>query len=197
VCLLVTTRVSIHAPARGATIPHHERLGSLVGRFNPRPCARGDSGMWTTSERGACFNPRPCARGDLVGGHGVSLVEVSIHAPARGATEGMTTTVVTEKFQSTPLREGRPMAAMLRAVIISFNPRPCARGDGRGITSFMALQVSIHAPARGATCVVGNRNSIAVVSIHAPARGATRLDHRTDQPKTFQSTPLREGRREI
>ena len=34
--------------------------------------------------------------------------------------------------------------------------------------------VSIHAPARGATDLVGHRRDVSAVSIHAPARGATR-----------------------
>jgi len=34
-------------------------------------------------------------------------------------------------FQSAPLREGRPMTAVIEVpVSASFNPRPCARGDG-------------------------------------------------------------------
>jgi len=78
-------------------------------------------------------------------------------------------------FQSTPLREGRPLlcADMLHH-FLSFNPRPCARGDvdpwqyaqaghefqstplreGRPWVFFSFLKrlpVSIHAPARGAT----------------------------------------------
>ncbi len=35
------------------------------------------------------------------------------------------------------------------------------------------------------------------VSIHAPARGATRKEGQNDENVKFQSTPLREGRRQI
>ena len=56
-------RVSIHAPARGATAPQkHKR------------------------SRGKSFNPRPRARGDLDKVLRARFVQVSIHAPARGAT---------------------------------------------------------------------------------------------------------------
>ena len=54
--------------------------------------------------------------------------------------------------------------------------------------------VSIHAPARGATSA-GLRFPLADgVSIHAPARGATFVDWYHDNIGKFQSTPLHEGR---
>ena len=52
-------------------------------------------------------------------------------------------------FQSTPPREGRPLAADAGLVQrLSFNPRPRVRGDviGRDAASF-GEAVSIHAPA--------------------------------------------------
>jgi len=78
--------VSIHAPARGATTPCHRSLWSPCG-FNPRPCARGD---WRNVSRSSGTN----------------------------------------MFQSTPLREGRQghLRRWPRADA-RFNPRPCARGD--------------------------------------------------------------------
>ena len=76
-----------------------------------------------------CFNPRPCARGDLdfiefyaffgVSIHApargatneiINIIEdkqVLIHAPARGATVKHPDTDSDDVFQSTPLREGR------------------------------------------------------------------------------------------
>jgi len=55
-------------------------------------------------------------------------------------------------FQSTPLREGRPVEAGVK---------------------FDAHYVSIHAPARGATGYGWMTWKDYNVSIHAPARGAT------------------------
>ena len=76
-------------------------------------------------------------------------------------------------FQSTPLREGRLSSSAWR----------CS-----------SMGVSIHAPARGATCSYLSRSTCEHVSIHAPARGAT-LPSETDRKAlAFQSTPLREGR---
>ena len=99
-------------------------------------------------------------------------------------------------FQSTPLREGRLTTSS-------------SSGTDR--------DVSIHAPARGATSLISPTLCKSPVSIHAPARGAT--DHLIQQrhgsgcfnPRPcargdmrslstsrifllFQSTPLREGR---
>ena len=56
-------RVSIHAPARGAT-PHVSRLPRLWICFNPRPRAGGDAATATAKTARASFNPRPRAGGD-------------------------------------------------------------------------------------------------------------------------------------
>ncbi len=80
-------------------------------------------------------------------------IQVSIHAPARGATYNI------------------PLLCCQR---LSFNPRPCARGDLMvSIGRNCVFQVSIHAPARGATAGASRQCAQARVSIHAPARGAT------------------------
>jgi len=79
------------------------------------------------------------------------------------------------QFQSTPLREGRlSSTTTIKAFSAGFNPRPCARGDHVHYYGFCGDAVSIHAPARGATRV---RIAIVILCL-------------------FQSTPLREGRPE-
>jgi len=116
-------------------------------------------------------------RADLTGADLHSAV--SIRAPARGATlKNTSIESTTSSFQSAPLREGRQACnpASLRGSFC-FNPRPCARGD--------RLTPAGRAPCTGP-----------LVSIRAPARGATRVKQVVfDQPITFQSAPLREGRR--
>jgi len=78
-------QVSIHAPARGATST--VCMGCAVRLcFNPRPCARGDLRWLIGSGHCLCFNPRPCARGDTGLIFTCRNCDVSIHAPARGAT---------------------------------------------------------------------------------------------------------------
>ena len=54
--------------------------------------------------------------------------------------------------------------------------------------SFKTWIVSIHAPARGATTSFSSLSSNPKVSIHAPARGATFLDARMTRQTVFQST---------
>ena len=91
------------------------------------------------------------------GATGAELVDdpnawVSIHAPARGATSPVFNCAYVNEFQST-----RPHGARLHPDLATV-PR---------------AGVSIHAPARGATedAMLGVAKQ--VVSIHAPARGAT------------------------
>ena len=58
-------RVSIHAPARGAT-PRHLQPAYQEQGFNPRPRAEGD-GTCQRHPRCRChFNPRPRVEGDLL-----------------------------------------------------------------------------------------------------------------------------------
>ena len=103
------------------------------------------------------------------------LPRVSIHAPARGATQ-----------RAESDRQGPP----------SFNPRARAGRDNQRTTEEQSLipfqstrprgarhqglrlvvqrvEVSIHAPARGATVLLLRADEPLPVSIHAPARGAT------------------------
>ena len=166
--------ISIHAPPRGATGVSFSCLLWLSISIHAPP-------------RGATF---PASGIPGVG-------KISIHAPPRGAT-------------FPPLV--RPCG------ITNFNSRPSARGDAAGTQlPGPPRGISIHAPPRGATSpdtTTGRDNHI---SIHAPPRGATiqlggqlprrhfnsrpsaRGDKKEgknhDSSRTFQFTPLREGRR--
>ena len=167
-------QVSIHAPARGAT-SRPPLLGGGGVCFNPRPCARGDIRAGLTGAVAPSFNPRPCARGDLIVGEAQLLVG---------------------RFNPRPCARGDGQRERFWSCSCGFNPRPCARGDsargfqgakdeqfqstplregrhGEAVPDPLSLDVSIHAPARGATS--GREGQV-------PSRG------------TFQSTPLREGR---
>ena len=166
--------VSIHAPARGATATA-ATTSSICISFNPRPRAGGDFFNYFFFVFCLSFNPRPRAGGDDIHTPIRGCSAVSIHAPARGATQryyqarrsapgfnprpraggdspANRRLLAYCRFQSTPPRGGRPL-------VLS----GCASGD----------LVSIHAPARGATCEAGVRRVQQNVSIHAPARGAT------------------------
>ena len=144
-------RVSIHAPARGAT--HWLR-------------------PWTASQWFQSTRPR-----------GARLT-VSIFV------------MTSAMFQSTRPRGARPPRGHSVSRPLRFNPRARAgrdaafavigdvewlfqstrpRGARRDICRIdeSEVEVSIHAPARGATHVLQARAADREVSIHAPARGAT------------------------
>ena len=167
--------VSIHAPARGATLMPRW-LSQQVPSFNPRtregcdlplrPCSPHMIVFQSTHPRGVRHEPAPSGSA----AHGVS-----IHAPARGAT-------------GPAGRDGRGGGRFQ-----STHPRGVRRRRQNGVRA--VRHVSIHAPARGATqrtfwppqpcCSFNPRTregcdaaglvaqAIRLVSIHAPARGAT------------------------
>ena len=84
-------------------------------------------------------------------------INISIHAPARGATLSIASITPTKKFQSTLPRGERP-----------------ARGaTSCTISAITVNTISIHAPARGATFYGWKHWGLLFISIHAPARGAT------------------------
>ena len=76
-------------------------------------------------------------------------------------------------FQSTRPRGARLFGTMPNFAHVSFNPRARAGRDFAGYADTLQKEVSIHAPARGATSVIEFMGDVEFVSIHAPARGAT------------------------
>ena len=172
---IVRRFVSIHAPARGATADDYPGWG-YRDSFNPRPCARGDIQSGFAALRPGCFNPRPCARGDSTFPKSASSNRCFNPRPcARGDGDLDLIGCTALTFQSTPLREGRLHTAMPLDALGS---------------------VSIHAPARGATPKTPPPSPIGRCFNPRPcARGDDhfRLPHSRMIP--FQSTPLREGRR--
>ncbi len=166
--------VSIHAPARGAT-----RWGwraARRGRVSIHAPARGATALGQPRRaRGAPgFNPRPRAGGD------------------KSSTPCLTSH---PKFQSTPPRGGRPRGRCPLASRFPFQSTPPRGGRRPATTCRPNRQVSIHAPARGATDGVEvGAYAAPGVSIHAPARGATRSTSASARGGRFQSTPPRGGR---
>ena len=77
------------------------------------------------------------------------------------------------KFQFTPLREGRPAAGTGKGNTKLFQFTPLREGR-------RAMKIALLA--------------IRTISIHAPPRGATTTKRYFPQDKIFQFTPLREGR---
>ena len=148
----ITARISIHAPARGAT-KDFSGIASKIFYFNPRSREGSDYPSRKASGGHANFNPR-----SREGSDGSEKRELSNN----------------ERFQSTLPRGERRGAEndSLRGTVISIH------APARGATDFRlevesGHVISIHAPARGATLSWAYGNADDFISIHAPARGAT------------------------
>ena len=143
--------VSIHAPARGATVPMgNSKLGKMVSIHAP---ARGATLADYYDRNRLTFqftHPRGVRR--ILERNGIDTNDVSIHAPARGATNpkffmqdfyGL--------FQFTHPRGVRLLSDRLHARRCCFNSRTREGCDTPSTSKLKIAYVSIHAPARGAT----------------------------------------------
>ena len=177
-----------------------QRILRWLKNFNSRPSARGDmsseGAVYTIKEfqftplregrlshrphprKGLHFNSRPSARGDYTPVYNEDLPFISIHAPPRGATESSAdgTDALTEPFQFTPLREGRPRGYQFReaAKIFQFTPLREGRRPSHSC-KFLTFSISIHAPPRGATRSAGRRP---LLDLNFNSRPSARGDRR-------------------
>ena len=165
--------ISIHAPARGAT---KEILPDVILMEFQSTLPRGER-HYTRLEyhRFAEFQSTlPRGERHCVTYKFCQLRDISIHAPARGATES---------------------ARCSTSQCSDFNPR-----SREGSDNYIAFQnnpytISIHAPARGATTFRLSKQKTIYISIHAPARGATKVFYNSFRNAQFQSTLPRGERR--
>ena len=103
-----------------------------------------------------------------------TTVEISIRAPARGATLRLPIEKRVDIFQSALPRGERPdRGKHVFNFIMYFNPRSREGSDMMVTAGQKSIQISIRAPARGATSWDTNGEYICKISIRAPARGAT------------------------
>ena len=99
--------------------------------------------------------------------------DISIHAPAWGATHGTATAY---------------------AVIKNFNPRTRVGCDNCTVSSWLCYAaISIHAPAWGATNLIALCESCHYISIHAPAWGATFRELKHKSGTTYFNPRTRVG----
>ena len=85
---------------------------------------------------------------------------------------------MSEKFQSTLPREERRRWITLLVHHLNFNPRSHERSDNTRTVVIVVLDISIHAPTRGATKKSVDDGDMMSISIHAPTRGATAILHK-------------------
>ena len=150
--VIAITDISIHAPARGATYAGGAGSQSVI-HFNPRPREGGDYHAYYYHTFQSQISIHAPARGAtrLVPDLGQVAV-ISIHAPARGATSGNKSFLWVYLYFNPRPREGGDAWRACRAPgSRHFNPRPREGGDRRTRRGEGHLQISIHAPARGAT----------------------------------------------
>ena len=122
--------------------------------------------------RAACFNPRAREGRDCMRRSKSNRCCVSIHAPAKGATD-----------------TGKPEVAHVR----SFNPRAREGRDCEGAIKRSSVCVSIHAPAKGATLSMCCRSLITLFQSTRPRRARLRPSA-SRQPPTGFNPRAREGR---
>ena len=144
--------ISIHAPAWGATPAAAPNL--------PNPLISIHAPAW-----GATIAVAGCTRIDTISIHAPAWgatwtaqfkrqqVRISIHAPAWGATTAkLAAKAVTKEFQSTLPHGERPSSARSSwSRRRNFNPRSRMGSDQRTAVRVHRLEISIHAPAWGAT----------------------------------------------
>ena len=144
------------------------------------------------------------------------IFKISIHAPAKGATKKVAAKKPKQVFQSTLPRRERPRAKSLpwlRAVFqstlprrerqkvtnskgqgsIYFNPRSREGSDITDAESSSLLDISIHAPAKGATGWICLYRAQRRISIHAPAKGATTASPTNKEGIRYFNPRSREG----
>jgi len=141
--------------------------------FNPRARAGRDSGLAVKYEIVLSFNPRARAgrdRADLSSIRGRTCFNP--RARAGRDTKGDRSLKINPEFQSTRPRGARRSSMRIKSSMV----------------------VSIHAPARGATCHGFVFDGRVRVSIHAPARGATNMIKSREKEDKFQSTRPRGAR---
>ena len=141
--------VSTHAPTRGATGQLDYSLKECcVSTHAP---TRGATFSWPSMVRSGCFNPRAHEGRDGYLTNLCAAVTVSTHAPTRGATTTGCPYPPFRKFQPTRPRGARPIKRKYPVRGYSFNPRAHEGRDGASGLAERRIDVSTHAPTRGAT----------------------------------------------
>jgi len=135
-------RVSIHAPAWGATRVSRS-LGDQEPSFNPRARVGRDLSENTQMFSGGSFNPRARVGRDSAARRPRQTRRVSIHAPAWGATRTDCQVVTGASFQSTRPRGARPVIIVVHVQVVWFQstrPRGARPWDRDCATSMRSFQ---------------------------------------------------------
>ena len=116
------------------------------------------------------------------------MFQISIHAPARGATRSSTYCLGASTFQSTLPRGERQHNHNVPGTHADFNPRSREGSDPKSTVRSPVLLDFNPRSREGSDKECINLNHILNISIHAPARGATEVTAVPDDLIKFQST---------
>ena len=120
---------------------------------------------------------------------------ISIHAPTRGATVLLVQLLIHHLFQSTLPREERQRHLIIEIFhIFYFNPRSHERSDNALMHDVCNVVISIHAPTRGATGIVGIAIGVVKFQSTLPREERQLSLLYLQLPLKFQSTLPREER---
>ena len=163
-----------------STLPRGERhfcyrLVHFRDYFNPRSREGSDPCSAAKGSESAYFNPRSREGSDgmLAQIKGTAKV-ISIHAPARGATTDGILLSSSNLFQSTlPRGERLSQLTYQRGGFRFQSTLPRGERLAEDALHLPVAEISIHAPARGATAEVDPIDRLKMIHAHAPARGAT------------------------
>ena len=154
--LIPSTRpveISIHAPAKGATPaqPETDANGFIFQSTLPRRERRMQKKIKDIMQRD--FNPRSREGSDTRNSSIQYSPDISIHAPAKGATSSRRSGHAHGRFQSTLPRRERPgQAAGTKKALLFQSTLPRRERRIRRFVDHAVVYISIHAPAKGATC---------------------------------------------
>ena len=208
--------VSIHPPAGATRTPTSPAW--RIACFNPPPRAGGDGARPARTAGRRRFNPRPAPGATLRTILPRRRPCVSIHAPARGATQTTMWCLSSSLFQSTPPRGATPPISFKRPAGSIHAPR--VGGDAElpipttDDTSFQSTPPRGGATIAACTCGScspgfnprpprGGRPKLTMIAIvlrlfqsTPPARGATAvIGRRGAMSNSFNPRPPRGGRR--
>ena len=151
--MVYATQLYFNPRSREGSDDIYSAAGSLLEDFNPR--SREGSDFFTTQVRYIVENisiHAPARGATVLWCDCIDCIPISIHAPARGATS-----------LCSPAHHNHD----------NFNPRSREGSDRLQRGRLASVSISIHAPARGATTLPLIPGTVPEISIHAPARGAT------------------------
>ena len=136
------------------------------------------------------FNPRPREGSDVFLQSVVVVLQISIHAPVKGATLPIIANFLScFDFNPRPREGSDNQQDWLKPEMPYFNPRPREGSDVFLQSVVVVLQISIHAPVKGATAPISAAFFSTTISIHAPVKGATALNAtKAELAGVFQST---------